>query len=146
MNEVEMSQYIPATFNGVDYVTAMDSWFFFYNPDPTVPPDHRFPFATIVTTDVHDPYSDLNRPDVFRLNIGVSKETFRSLFGTPKLPTEADSSSDYDFAALNTLLPHPVYGKMYWVCILNPDDEMLATKVMPLLNEAYEMAVSKYDK
>ena len=153
MNETKISQYILDTLKGVDVVDAMDARFFFYNPDPTIPPDHKFPFVTIVTTDAHDQFSNLNRPSVFRLNIGIGKETFRSLFGKPKLPSWWDSAaesgendSDYDFTALDQVMPHPVYGRMYWVSILNPSDETFETKVRPLLAEAYELAVSKYKK
>ena len=154
MNEVQMSKYITETFEGTDVVVASGDSFFFYNPDSNVPPDHRFPFATLVTSDINDPFSNLNRPSVFRLNIGVGKQTFRSLFGDPSLlPSVKDSmvesdkkSSDYDFTALDQLMPHPVYGRMLWVCILNPSDETFETKVRPLLTEAYDMAVSKYKR
>src|SRR5690242_16894626 len=153
MNETEMSQYITDTFEGVDVVVAMDASFFFYNPDSSLPPDHRFPFVTIVTNDLHDQFSNLDRPSVFRLNIGVGEQTFRSLFGDPKLlpdmhsATESGtSSSDYDFTALDQVMPHPVYGRMLWVCVLNPSDETFETKVRPLLVEAYDMAVSKYKR
>ncbi len=153
MNETEINQYISATFEGVDVVVASGDSFFFYNPDSTVPPDHRFPFVTLVTSDINDPFSNLNRPAVFRLNIGLAKQTFRALFGTPKLPAGPDrapdsdaSDSDYDFTALDQVMPHPVYGRMYWVCVLNPSDETFATKVQPLLAEAYERAVSKYHR
>ncbi|MEO8955981.1 MAG: DUF6194 family protein [Ktedonobacteraceae bacterium] len=153
MNEAELSQYITETFEGVDVVVASGDSFFFYNPDSNVPPDHKFPFVTLVTSDINDQFSNLNRPSVFRLNIGISKQTFRSLFGTPSLPSYGDSaaesgenSSDYDFTALDQLMPHPVYGRMYWLCVLNPSDETFETKVLPRLTEAYEMAVSKYKR
>ncbi len=151
MNEAEISRYITETFEGVDVVVASGDSFFFYNPDSNVPPDHRFPFVTLVTSDINDQFSNLNRPSVFRLNIGIGKQTFRSLFGSPKLPPygdnaveSGDTSSDYDFTALDQLMPHPVYGRMYWVCVLNPSDETFETKVQPLLAEAYELTVSKY--
>ena len=151
VNEDQISQYITATFEGVDSVVDSDNSFYFYNPDSSVPPDHRFPFVTLMTNDLNDQFSNLNRPSVFRLNIGISKQTFRSLFGSPKLPAYGDSgaessenASGYDFTALDQLMPHPVYGRMLWVCILNPGDETFETKVRPLLAEAYEMAVSKY--
>src|SRR4051794_21778264 len=70
MNDVEMSRYIIETFKGVDVVEASGDSFFFYNPDSSVPPDHKFPFVTLVNSDVNDTFSDLNRPSVFRLNIG----------------------------------------------------------------------------
>ncbi len=153
MNEAEISLYITDTFEGVDIVVASGDSFFFYNPDITLPPDHMFPLVTLVTSDINDQFSNLNRPSVFRLNIGLGKQTFRALFGSPKLPSygasaaESDANySDYDFTALDQLMPHPVYGRMYWVCVLNPSDETLETKVRTLLAEAYELAVSKYNR
>jgi hypothetical protein len=101
-----------------------------------------FPLATLVTSDKHDDFSDLNRPDVFRLNIGVSKKTYQGYFGTKKFE---EAESDYDFTALNTFMPHPVYGMMHWICILNPRDETFET-VKSLLAEAYEMAVQAATK
>ena len=153
MNEAEISRYITDTFEGIDVVVASDASFFFYNPDSTLTPDHRFPFVTMVMSDAYDQFSNLNRPSVFRLNIGIGKQTFRSLFGLPKPPLSRDSaaergenSSDYDFTALDQVMPHPVYGRMYWVCVLNPSDEAFETNVRPLLAEAYELAVSKYNR
>ena len=54
------------------------SWgdtFFIYDPERNLEGSRRFPFATIVTKDYaeFDNASDLDRPGVFRLNIGVSK-------------------------------------------------------------------------
>ncbi len=117
-------------------MTDSGNSFFFYNPDSNVPPDHRFPFVTLVTNDLYDQFSDLNRPSVFRLNIGIGKQTFRSLFG--------ENSSDSDFTALDQIMPHPVYGRMLWVCVLNPSEQTFETKVQPLLVEAYDLAVSKH--
>ena len=151
MNETEVSRYITETFEGVDVVTDSDNSFFFYNPDSNVPPDHRFPFVTLVTSDIYDQFSNLNRPSVFRLNIGIGKQTFRSLFGESSPPSGRDSaaengenSSNYDFTALDQVMPHPVYGRMYWVCVLNPGNETFETNVQPLLVEAYELAVNRY--
>jgi hypothetical protein len=153
VNEAQISQYITETFEGVDFVTDSGNSFFFYNPDSKVPPDHRFPFVTLVTSDVYDQFSNLNRSSVFRLNIGISKQTFRSLFGEPSRPSGKESaaesgedSSAYDFTALDQVMPHPVYGRMFWVCVLNPSDETFETKVRQLLAEAYDMAVSKYKR
>jgi hypothetical protein len=153
MNEAEVSRFITETFEGVDVVNAMETSFFFYNPDPNVPPDHKFPFVTLVTSDLHDQFSDLNRPEVFRLNIGLSKETFGALFGDPARfsgwfnPAESGvTPSGYDFTALDQLMPHPVYAGMCWVCILNPSNETFTTKVRPLLTEAYERTVDRHKR
>ncbi|MDQ6660912.1 MAG: DUF6194 family protein, partial [Chloroflexota bacterium] len=101
----------------------------------------------------HDQFSNLDRPSVFRLNIGIGTQTFRSLFGEPSLPSDENgapisgrTTSDYDFTTLDQVMPHPVYGRMYWVCVLNPSDETFETKVQPRLTEAYELAVSKYKR
>jgi uncharacterized protein DUF6194 len=152
MNESEIGQYITETFEDVDIVVASGDSFFFYNSDRSVPPDHKFPFVTIVTSDINDPFSNLNRPSVFRLNIGIGKQTFHSLFGDPAaLPSisAADSgevSRSYDFTTLDQLMPHPVYGRMLWVCVLNPSDETFETNVRQLLAEAYDLTVSKHKR
>ena len=76
MNEEEISKYIVGTFEGVETATDGDNIFFFFGPE------RMFPFATLSANDAYDQVSDLNRPGVFRLNMSVSKETFRALFGT----------------------------------------------------------------
>ncbi len=88
-------------------------------------------FATIVTTDEHDmgSPSNLARPDVFRLNIGVGRETFERLVGGIDAP---------NYAAIDTLLPHPVYARQRWIAILNPGGEMWESIVKPLLAEAHD--------
>lgn len=159
MNEAAIIQYIRETFAGVDVVVASQesgspevAWgdtFFFYDPDRELSADHRFPFATIVTKDYgdFDCASNLNRPGVFRLNIGVSRETYRSLFGQPPSTSEADdvAGTSHDFTARDRLMPHPVYGKMFWVCVLNPSAQTFRP-VQPLLAEAHDLAVKKHAK
>jgi len=146
MNEAEITQYIRDNFSGVDVQVACRedgspeiAWgdtFFYYSPGGGLPSERKFPFATIVTKDYgeFDCASKLNRPGVFRLNVGVGKQTFADLFGAAK-------SQDYDFAALDILMPHPVYGKMCWVCVLNPSAKTFES-VGPLLAEAYQRAAS----
>ena len=153
MNEAAISQYITETFEGVDVVTDSGNSFFFYNPDKNVPPDHRFPFATLVTSDLYDQFSNLNRPSVFRLNIGIGKQAFRSLIGSPSRPSERDSAASrgenargYDFTTLDQVMPHPLYGRMSWVCVLNPSEETFEMNVRQLLAEAYNLAVSRYKR
>jgi Family of unknown function (DUF6194) len=140
MDETSIREYIARTFAGVEVVEALGASFFSYGPD------HRFPFATLVTSDEHDQASNLSRPSVFRLNVGVSKQTFQSLFGSGSAhPDAAGAEGGYDFTALNRIMPHPVYGKMYWVCVLNPSEETFKT-VQELLVEAYDMAVRRRAK
>jgi hypothetical protein len=86
-------------------------------------------FATIVTTDEHDDGapSNLARPGVFRLNVGVGRATFERILGAAGEP---------EYAAFDRLLPHPVYAKQLWISILNPTDATFRDVVLPLLTEA----------
>jgi hypothetical protein len=88
-------------------------------------------FATLVTTDEHDitSVSNLFRPGVFRLNISLSRERFAQLVGGQRNP---------DFAALDTLMPHPVYAPQHWACILNPSTETFDNVIKLVLDEAYK--------
>jgi uncharacterized protein DUF6194 len=145
MDESAIRAFVAATYPGVDVQVASAengapgmAWgdtFFIHDPDRNLEGARRFPFATIVTKDYgdFDDRSDLNRPGVFRLNIGVSKETYGSLF---------PEDGEHDFTALDALMPHPVYGVNHWVCVLNPSDPTFA-RIRPLLDEAYEIAVRR---
>jgi hypothetical protein len=142
-------QYIADTFAGVEVMRPTDGpgagdTFFFYDPRRNIDPTRRLPFATIVTKNYidFDEFSNLNRPDVFRLNIGVSKDTFHALFGHPA-DESGTKSADYDFAALDRLMPHPAYARQSWVCVLNPATETFDA-VKPLLAEAYSIVVIRH--
>ena len=96
-------------------------------------------FATVVWTDEHDEGapSKLYRPGVYRLNIGVGKETFQRLVGDVAEP---------DYAAFDLIVPHPVYAKQRWISILNPSERTLRETVMPLLTEAHDRLVAQRDR
>ena len=78
------------SFEGIDVAEGMGYTFFFYDPGRTLPVDRRMPFATLATQDNdYDRASDLGRPAVFRLNVGVSRDTYRRLIGEdPPRPRE----------------------------------------------------------
>jgi Family of unknown function (DUF6194) len=145
MDEAAIRRFIAATYAGVDVQEASQedgspeiAWgdtFFIYDPDRSFEGTRRFPFATIVTKDYgdFDDRSNLNRPGVFRLNIGVSKKTYDALF------PDADG---HDFTALDVLIPHPVYGQNHWVSVLNPSDATF-DELRPLLDEAYQIAARR---
>ena len=141
MDVATIKDYIAKSFEKVDVVDANGDSFFFYEPGDA-PPDHRIPFATIVTGDRYDKASALERPNMFRLNLGVKKETYVGLFGSPpsSLPREDGTvNTGHDFTQLDTIMPHPVSATMGWVCVLSPSDKTFAA-VKPLLAEAYEVA------
>lgn len=145
MDKAAITRYISSNFEGVDIVVASRengapemAWgdsFFIYDPNRDLEESRRFPFATIVTQDYgeYDNKSNLDRPGVFRLNIGVSKETFAKLF---------NPAVEHDFTALDRLMPHPEYGANHFVCVLNPSDATFEA-IKPLLSEAYEIAVRR---
>jgi len=137
MDQTEIISFLQTSLGGVDTVTDDGNYFFFYDPQKTLPVDHRFPFVTLTTSDKYDQFSNLNRDGIYRLNIGLKKETFKSLF-----PIEPEH---VNYAAIDQLMPHPVYGKMYWVCVLNPRDATFE-KVRPLLAEAYNQAKARIDR
>jgi len=147
MDETALNQYLVDTFSGVNVMTASGDRFYIYDPDGDLPGDRCFPFATLVTADNYDQVSDLNRPSVFRLNIGVSRDTYRALFGPPpaRLGPEGVIETGHDFAALDQLLPHPVYAPQAWVSVLIPGEATLET-VKTLLAEAHALAVQRHPK
>ena len=144
VDEQSMIRYISETFTGIEILENDGTTFIYYNPDRDPGYDHMFPFATLVTNNLNDTASDLNRPAVYRLNIGVSRETYRSMFGAPPVfRTDGGfAETGHDFTALDQIMPHPVYAAMSWICVLNPD--ATTDEVKTLLEEAYGMAVEKY--
>jgi len=135
MNESSVVDYITKTFPGVETTTNFGYTFFFYKSD------HLLPFATIASSDnEYERISNLNRPGVFRLNIGVSKETFQSLFGTAKVDV-----GSYDFTALDVIMPHPDYAKQHFICVLSPSEETFE-RIRALLAEAYDIAGRRYPR
>ncbi len=50
-----------------------------------------------------------------------------------------------NFAALNELMPHPIYGWMSWVQVLSPTRDTF-DEVLPFLLEAHQSAVKKFNK
>ena len=149
MDQDTIIQYVTDTFTAVEILRPTDGpgagdTFFYHDPQHNLDPTRQLPFATIVTKDYadFDNTSQLNRPDVFRLNIGVSRDTFRVLFGYA--PGEDDTQgTDYDFATLDRLMPHPVYAPQSWMCVLNPSLETFEA-VKPLLAEAYSRAATRH--
>jgi hypothetical protein len=132
MDETAITQYLTNTFAGVETDVAMGYTFFFYGAD------HMLPFVTLAVADNdYDRVSNLDRPGVFRLNLGVSKPTFQSLFGAERIDV-----STYDFARLDTLMPHPDYAPQSWICVLSPSTETFET-LKPMLAEAYDLAVQR---
>ena len=118
--------HITSTFPETDVVTIPGAWFFSLDAEK-----HWPNYATIVTTDEHDmaPVSNLARPGVFRLNLGVDKATFERLVGGQTEP---------DYAAFDTILPHPTYAAQRSISILNPTQSKFDAIVKPLIGLAHD--------
>lgn len=135
MDETSITAYITDTFPGVETTTAYGYTFFFYDSE------RMLPFATLTASDnEYDRVSNLDRPDVYRLNIGVGRQTFQALFGSDKVDV-----SGYDFTTLDNIMPHPEYAKQHFLCVLSPGAATWE-RVRALLAEAYEIAVQRHTR
>src|SRR5512141_694011 len=133
MDEAAVAEYIMKTFPEVETTTAYGYNMFFYSSD------RKLSFATMISSDYdYDNISNLNRPGVYRLNIGVSKQTFQLLFGTGEV-----NIKDYDFTALDVIMPHPEYAQYHFICVLSPSEETFE-EIRSLLAEAYDIAARRY--
>ena len=152
MTEDEIIEFA-AGLPGVDVLTASEgngapevAWgdsFFYYDPDLDIP-DESFPFATIVTKDYpgFDEASNVNRPDVFRLNVSVGRRRFAELFGHQPAQ-HGEHSAAFDYAAMDTVFPHPVYAKQGWVSMLNPG-ERTSDQARALITESHRRAAARH--
>ena len=138
--ELEGTVVVVASEDGGDPEMAWGDTFFFYDPDGITVPERRLPYATIVTNDYpgFDEASNLNRTGVYRVNAWVSRDTF-------ELQTSSEDASTIDYAALDKVIPHPVYGPQSWLSVLNPGADTKGT-VKELLVEAHDRARTRYEK
>ena len=132
MDQLDVERFISA----MDNVQQEDNfgYLFFFVGD-----DHTLPFATIGYSDNDfDTVSNLNREGIFRLNFGVSRDTFNTYFD--------DASIDgFDFSVLDVFMPHPHYAKQNFMCILNPSGENVEI-TKKLLTEAHAIATQRHQR
>jgi hypothetical protein len=129
MDEGAVIEYIVMTFPELQHEVVEGNWFFFGDTERQVP------VITLMSNEAFDKYSDLARLSVYRLNIGVSGDTFAGVVEMP-----GDETADIDYTEFDRVLPHPEYGGAKWVCVVNPDDDTFAEVIRPLLAEAYARA------
>ena len=112
-------------------VATIDSAAFF-----SLDESHWPNFATVVWTDEHDEGtpSDLARDAVFRVNVGVDRETYARLVGSIENP---------DYAALDRFVPHPVYAKQRWISVLNPSHATVRDTLMPLIAAGHDRLAAR---
>ncbi|WP_316633122.1 DUF6194 family protein [uncultured Flavobacterium sp.] len=116
----EIKTYLLQNFEGLSIMENDGDLFFMHKSND------KLPFVTLISKDNdYDSLSNLNRDGFFRLNFPIDKETFNSKFGsmTNDKKLEAYMNIGIDFTQENMLLPHPTYGPLNWVCIVNPSKE-----------------------
>jgi hypothetical protein len=120
-----ITRHIVRTYPETDVVTIPGATFF------SLDPERHFPnFATIVENDDHDQASDLSRPGVFRLNLGVDRVTFERI--------DREAGPEPDHTVFDVLLPHPVYARQRWISILDPSAATFHSVVIPLIALAHD--------
>jgi Family of unknown function (DUF6194) len=125
---------------------AWGDTFFFYDPDAVGAAQRRLPFATLVQNDYggRDALCELGRPGVFRLNVGVGRERFEELIGHAPAAHQRNED-EFDYAALDRVIPHPTDAAQGWVAILNPG-ERTRDLARTLLDEAHDRARRSYER
>ena len=131
-DESEITEYLRRTYPETDVFEMDGATFFSFDPE-----NHWPAYATVLAKDDHNPASKLSRPGVFRLNIGVDKQTFERLVG---------ELEDPDLASFDRILTHPDYAKQHWICILNPTDSTFEEVVKPLLALAHDRLAAVRDR
>lgn len=146
MQAEEILQYCLENFEGTVLVSSWGEKGVFYNPENKL--KRGIYILTVKEKDgENDKGSNLYREDVYRVNLGIRKQTFEEMFGTvPKRPAKGCIvNMKYDFTQTDRIMPHPVYAWMSWICALNPSDETFE-QLKPLISEAYAYSKEKYHK
>ena len=141
MESEEILNYCLEHLEGTVSVSSWGEKGIFYNPDNRL--KRGIYILTIKEKDgENDKGSNLDRDGIYRVNLGVRKQTFINMFNTiPKRPAKGCVvDMDYDFTETDRIIPHPVYA-----CVLNPSNKTFE-KLKPLIDEAYEYAKEKYRK
>jgi hypothetical protein len=146
MSPIEIVRDVSDRLEGVAPKASWGETSLFYNPGQLLP--NGVYFCTIKEHDgANDQSSKLDREGVYRLAIGLTRDSYQRLFGArPGRPPKGGVvETDDDFAALNVLMPHPIYGWMGWAQVLSPTFETY-TEVFPLIQEAHGAAVLSFNK
>ncbi|WP_052849860.1 DUF6194 family protein [Streptomyces avicenniae] len=113
--------------------------FFYYAPDGVMPRTVQ-PYGTIVTKDYPgDTASALDPPGRWRVNVHVDRAVFREVTGEE--PRGLVTPRDH--TASDEVMPHPVYGGLGWISVVNPGARTRET-VVGLLRGAHEAAGARF--
>lgn len=146
MSPDEILKYCLDNLEGTVLINSWGEKGIYYNPDNIL--KRGIYILTIKEKDGdNDKSSNLNRENIYRVNLGIRKNTFIEMFDLiPKRPAKGKIvEMNYDFSKINQIIPHPIYAWMGWVCTLNPSEKTFKL-LKPLIQESYEYAKEKYDK
>lgn len=122
---------------------AWGDHFFYFAPDGQIPQREQ-PFATFVTKDYpDDSRSELNQAGRWRLNTHVGRDRFVELTGEEPRPSGA--GENWDFAATDEVIPHPVYRGQGWIAVVSPSQISLAT-IIDVLDGAHADAKRRWHR
>jgi hypothetical protein len=139
-------QHLLRRFEGTCVVEAWGERSIFYNPGRKLP--RGVYFATVKEKDgENDKASHLDRAGIFRFNVGTTRPLFLERFGPP--PTRPGKGGvvdgPWDFTAPDILTPHPVYGWMSWIAVVNPSANTLAD-MDDLIEAAFKKAKASFEE
>ena len=130
MTQKEMEEYIES-YENVERAENLGYIFYFYGDH------HMVPFVSIAQSgNKYEEVSKLDREGVFRINIGVSKATFDSLFSS-------NNVDKIDYSAIDIFMPHPHYAKQFFICILNPSKKNV-DQLKNFISEAYSIMKARF--
>lgn len=146
MKPDEIISYCLSTYQDVVLVDSWGERGIFYNPNKVLKRG-VYVFTLKEKDGDNDKSSMLNRDNIYRINVGLKKETFVNRFGyLPQRPTAGGVvDMDFKFSSLDIIMPHPVYAWMGWACVLNPSDKTFE-EFKQLIQESYEYAKEKFNK
>ncbi|KUP04524.1 hypothetical protein Q73_15475 [Bacillus coahuilensis m2-6] len=146
MKPKDIIQYVLQSYEGTVRHPNWGELGIFYNPEDKL--TKGVYILTIKLKDgPNDQASNLNSDGVYRLNVAIEKDTFVKKFGSiPKRPLAGQTiEMDVNFAATDEIIPHPVYGWMSWISVINPSEQTFE-QLKALIDEGYHLAVTKYKK
>lgn len=148
-NAVSISAIEDFILQELDGVVPKASWgedAFFYNPGQVL--KNGTYFTTIKKRDgENDRASNLDRENLWRLNIGVERNVFEEMFGPrPARPAKGCViEGPWDFSEIDLIMPHPVYGWMGWLAVVSPSEETFEV-LKPLIRSAHKRATDTFAK
>lgn len=122
---------------------AWGDHFFYFAPDGQIP-ENLQPYATIVTKDYPgDRESELDGPGRWRVNVRIGRARFTDLIGEDRDVEDRDVT-ERNFSTPDAILPHPVYGSLGWIAVVNPGERTAGT-ILELLRAAHDDARRRTD-